>query len=38
MTIKDLCSWESLEMAQRYTRSDTFEDCAKHRKAPLGQN
>lgn len=37
MTIKDLCSWESLEMAQRYTRSDTFEDWAKHCKASLGQ-
>lgn len=38
MTINDLRSWESLEMAQRYTRSDTFEDCAKHCKAPLGQD
>ena len=35
MTIKDLGRWESLEMAQRYTRSVTFQDSLKFYKAPL---
>ena len=29
MIIKDLGSWESLEMVQRYTRSVTFQDSLK---------
>ena len=29
MTIKDLGRWESIEMAQRYTRSITFLDCMR---------
>ncbi len=29
MTIKDLGRWESIEMAQRYTRSITFQDCMR---------
>ena len=36
MTIKDSGRWESLDMAQRYTRSVTFEDSLKFYKAPLG--
>ena len=35
MTIKDLGRWESLEMAQRDTRSVTFQDSMKFYKSPL---
>jgi len=35
LTIKDLGSWESLEMVQRYTRLVTFQDSLKFYKAPL---
>lgn len=38
MTIKVLGRWESLEMAQRYTRSVTFDDSMKHYKAPLSDH
>jgi hypothetical protein len=33
--IKDLGSWELLEVVQTYTRSVTFEDSMKYYKAPL---
>ena len=36
MTVKDLGRGERIEMAQRYTRSMSFQDRLKFYKAPLG--
>jgi site-specific recombinase XerD len=35
LTIQQLGGWESIQMVQRYTRSVTFDDCAKLYRSPL---